>query len=141
MENTIGSCLKEPVSPPSGIQGIIQLGLTVRAWRYGTKCVGVLNSLFCTVGKLSIGQCQVARYLDLAVGPCGWVHCPLGISCRLSSYTTKGGKQTTMGWLPKRVHHKVKHQHEVTYSKGREKQTTQGEVYDAIKLSNMMWLE
>ena len=74
----IGPCLKETVSPPSGIQGIIQLGLTVRAWRYGTKSVGVLNSLFCTVGKLSIGQCQVARYLDLAVGPGGWVPLSFG---------------------------------------------------------------
>ena len=63
----IGPCLKETVSPPSGIQGIIQSGLTVRAWRYGTKGVGVLTSLFCTVGKQSIGQCQVARYLSLAL--------------------------------------------------------------------------
>ena len=32
-ENTVGSCLKDPVSPPLGIQGIIQSGLTVRGWR------------------------------------------------------------------------------------------------------------
>ena len=70
-----GACL-----PFIGNPGDQKVGLTVRAWRYGTKGVGVLNSLFCTVGKQSIGQCQVARYLGLAIGPGGWVHCPLGIS-------------------------------------------------------------
>ena len=74
----VGSHLKELVSPPSGIQGIKQSGLTVKGGRYGTKGIGVLNSLFLTVWKQPIGQCQVARCLGLAVGPGSWVHCPWG---------------------------------------------------------------
>ena len=73
---------------------------------------------FCSVWKLSrpdSGSC----FLGLAVGPGGWVHCPLGISWRFSSCNTEEGKKTARGWLPNRVYSEVKHQHEVTQSKGR----------------------
>ena len=64
-ENTVVSCLKDPVSPPLGIEGLIQLVLTVRDWRYTTKSVGVLNDLF--LGCLETAKARV-RYLFLGAG-------------------------------------------------------------------------
>ena len=104
----------ESVSPPWLSKGIIQLTLTVRGLRCTTKGVGVLNDLFLgcleTVNRPESGS----WFLGLAVGPDGWVHFLGGISWRLSSCNTEGGKQTARGWLPKRVYSEVKHQQEVT---------------------------
>ena len=76
-ENTVGSCLTEPVSPPLGIEGLMQLAFSFRGWRYTTKGVRVLNALFLHCLETVNRQ---GCFLDLAVGPGGWVLCPWGIS-------------------------------------------------------------
>ena len=72
-------------------------GSKVRGGRYGTKGVGVLNSLFLTVWKQPIGQCQVARCLGLAVGPGSWVHCPWGFPGDFLPVIQKGESKPLWG--------------------------------------------